>query len=340
MKKTFATLLFSLVFSQFIFAQTTDETTISSKLKILVLELDEANSKIQEFVSSKKIVPESFYQSKDVVDFTLLLDYDDFVEIEKLMETLGYIYQKNTSSVNYTEDIEVIDRDILILEKERDQYKKLVENKDLAANDRSFDYWEKIITIEKKIEEEKLSKVEVLKKHKKYSYDVHLIEEGNSTQDYSSSWINMPGIEYSMLTTEQPEIGVSPEKMQGAILKYMFNYGKSYAILGLYRSMDSNITTEIDETYIFGLGQDFYSKRMGRGQRKFFNLYTSFNIGVYVSTGENQKVTSWFTNPFFGLEIFKNKFFLVDTKVGYFLPYQNSRTQRGLLYNASLNFVF
>ena len=150
----------------------------------------------------------------------------------------------------------------------------------------------------------------------------------------------MPGIEFSLLKIEQPEEGHSPELMSGIGLKYLFNTGKSYGIVGLYKSIDADNDTEIDETYIFALGQDFYSKHMGRGQRKFFNLYTSFNAGLYISTSENQNINSWFINPFLGLEIFKNKYFLIDNKVGYFLPFENNRTQRGLLYNFSINFVF
>ncbi len=340
MKRIFLFLAFCLSFSQFSFSQNIDETTISTKVKILMLDIEEVNVKFEKFINSNKLVPESYYKTKDVIDFTLLLEYEKYIEIEKLVETWGYVYEKKASAVNYTEDIADIDKEIKILEKERNQYKRLIEDTNLAANEKSFDYWEKIISIEKKIENEKVTKGYLLKKHKMYSYKVYLVEDNNSTLDYGSSWINMPGVEYSLLVIEQPEVGISSSKMQGGSLKYMFNYGKTYAILGLYKNIDSNTTTEIDETYIFALGQDFYSKRMGRGQRKFFNLYTSFNVGVYISTSETQQVTSWFTNPFFGLEIFKNKYFLLDTKVGYFLPYKNNRNQRGLLYNASFNFVF
>lgn len=340
MKRFLLLVVLSIVFSQSIWAQKLSETTISTDLKILVLDFKTVNPKIEAFIGVNNLVPSNYKKSKNSIDFSLLLDYSQFLELDKLVETWGYVYEKKTSSVNYTDDIKDIETEILTLEKEKKQYKALVENEEMNKHEKSFDYWEKVISIEREIERQKLAKRDLLKRHKKYSYDLYLIEDDNSTLDYSSSWINMPGVEYSLLFTEQPKEGLTSSQMQGINLKYMFNYGKTYALLGLYKNMDSNITTEIDETYIFALGQDFYSKRMGRGQRKFFNLYTSFNLGVYISTSETQKETSWFTNPFIGLEIFKNKYFLLDHKVGYFLPYQNNRNQRGLLYNASFNFVF
>lgn len=326
--------------SLFCLSQEKNEMTISSKVELLVLDIDDVNLKVKEFISSKNLVPETFFKSKSRINLSFLLDYEAFTELEKQVPSWGYIKTNSTSSTNYQEEILEFEREIELLLKEKEQYQSLIINIDSTANDRFFKYWEKIITIEKEISVKLLAKEKILKKHKTYRYELNIIEEANSTEDYSTSWINMPGIEYSLLMTEQPEQGNSPDLMNGISLKYMFNTGKSYGILGLYKSMDSDTLSEIDETYIFAFGQDFYSKRMGRGQRKFFNLYTSLNTGVYISTSETQQITSWFVNPYLGFEIFKNKYFLLDNKVGYFLPYKNNRTQRGLLYNVSFNFVF
>jgi len=44
--------------------------------------------------------------------------------------------------------------------------------------------------------------------------------------------------------------------------------------------------------------------------------------------------------PSIGIEIYKNKYFLIDTKVNYFVPFSYNRNLRGISYNASFNFVF
>jgi len=322
------------------YSQNKNETTIETKLDMIVNDIVSTKVKLNQFIDSRNIIPESYNQSKYDLNISLYLNYDDFVEFDKLIESWGYTLIKNTIAKNFQEEIQNIEKEIEILENENSRYKSLAQDSIWVTKNKSFEYWEKIITLEKEIAKQNLQKEDFQKKHKKYLYQLNFIEEENSVKEYSSSWINMPGIEYSLLFTEQPESGITSDKMQGFALKYMFNYGKTYALLGLYKNIESHITTEIDETYIFAFGQDFYSKRMGRGQRKFFNLYTSFNVGVYVSTSQTESIKSWFTNPFLGLEVFKNKYFLIDNKVGYFLPYKNNRTQRGLLYNASFNFVF
>lgn len=339
MNKT-ALLLLAVFCFAFAKAQKNNELTLETDVDLLVTDISIIENELNSFIETKGVTPEKYYKSKYYINISLLLDFENYLAFEKLIEKKGYIKKKNTNSKNYAASLKTKEHEIEILQKEKAQYEKLVADSARLKNERTFDYWEKIISIEKDISKLKLEQEEILRKHKKYKYKLEVREEENSTQDYSESWINMPGFEYSLLFTEQPEAGISLEQMQGYCLKYMFNYGKTYIVLGLFQNTSENITTEIDEIYMFAFGQDFYSKRLGRGQRKFLNLYTSFNVGVYIATNQDDNYTSWFTNPFLGLELFKNKYFLIDTKVGYFLPYKNNRTQRGLLYNASFNFVF
>ena len=268
------------------------------------------------------------------------MEIETYTDLNKSIKEWGFISSLKTNSVDYSDDIRKTDREIKLLTDEINQYKILVNKLDSSDGERYFNYNEKIITTNKEVASLIIDKKDLEELQSKYKFDILIIEEKNSTEKYESSWINMPGIEYSYLITEQPIRGESPEIMNGICLKYMFSTGKSYGILGLYKSADTDTVSEIDENYIFAFGQDFYSKYLGRGQRKFLNLYTSFNIGVYISSSETIKTTSWFVNPFLGVEIFKTKYLLFDTKVGYFLPYKNNRNQRGLLCNVSFNFAF
>jgi hypothetical protein len=313
---------------------------MSKSVDLYVNDLDKTQAAIDLFITKYEIKPLIYNISDYRIDLTMEMKEEAFTELDSLVKIWGYVRNENVSSNNFSDELEKINQELELLNTELNSYLALVKSVDSNANDRYFEYYEKIITLQKEIATKNIEKSETISKYSTNLYKLEIEEEINSTMEYETDWINMPGLEYSILFTEQPEKGVSPEMMSGISLKYMFNTGKSYGILGLYKSMDDDTLTTIDETYVFAFGQDFYSKRMGRGQRKFFNLYTSINLGVYISTSETQNVMSWFVNPYLGLEIFKNKYFLIDNKVGYFLPYRNNRVQRGLLYNASFNFVF
>ena len=73
MKRIFLFLAFLLSFSQFSFSQNIDETTIFIKEKILMLDIEEVNVKVEKFINSNKLIPESYFKSKDVIDFTVFL---------------------------------------------------------------------------------------------------------------------------------------------------------------------------------------------------------------------------------------------------------------------------
>ena len=126
-------------------------------------------------------------------------------------------------------------------------------------------------------------------------------------------------------------------------LKYLFTRGKSYAKLSILKGVNQLQDTlpNYSELFQFSFGQDYYTKHFGRGQRQFFNLYSGYDVGGVFATG--QEVNSKFL-PFIkvhlGVELFKNKYILIDNKISYFVPFVNNREFRGLSYSASFNFVF
>lgn len=332
--------LFLAIMAATAIAQENNKTTIASDVVILVNDIGKTGAKVDSFINKYKLIPVNYRKNQNEINLSLLLELDVFNDLNNIIKNWGYISSTKTNSVDYSEEIRKTDRQIKLLTDEINQYKILISKVDSSDGERYFSYSEKIINLNKEIASLIIEKKDLEELQIKYKYVILIIEEKNSTEKYESSWINMPGIEYSYLITEQPVKGESPEIMQGICLKYMFSTGKSYGILGLYKSAGNDTISEIDENYIFAFGQDFYSKYLGRGQRKFLNLYTSFNVGVYISSSETMKSASWFVNPFLGVELFKTKYLLLDTKVGYYMPYRNNRNQRGLLCNVSFNFAF
>jgi hypothetical protein len=87
-------------------------------------------------------------------------------------------------------------------------------------------------------------------------------------------------------------------------------------------------------------GQDFYSRHFGRGGNKFGNLYSGYTVGYMAASNEVKAQDIFYLAPSVGLELFKNKYILWDTKVNYLIPFSYQRNLRGFGLNTSINFVF
>ena len=324
-----------------IFAQKTTQTqTLSTNVRILVQNVSLVKMKFDTILFKNNWITNSYNRTTNNFDVSIILkDSSKYMELLKTVKSWGVLVDESTSASNGIS--EVYSKYVMneALKKERDQYEILAGRTEVNSV-RYYDYWEKIIAIDKTIASNEIAYRQNPKNEKEYSLSMHFFEEEVIGTDYAEAWINMPGLEYSMLFTEQPKSGMSSSQMTGYHLKYMFNYRKSYFQLGLFQSTSPKTLTEVNEIYTFSLGQDFYSRTLGRGRRKFLNLYTSISTGVLMASSDTDKYKSWFLNPYLGLEIFKNKHILLDNKVGYFLPFTNNRNQRGLLYSVSFNFVF
>lgn len=165
-------------------------------------------------------------------------------------------------------------------------------------------------------------------------------EENPLSNEPNFSFVNMPGVQYSFFIPANLDGESFPESMNGYAIKYLINRRKIYLELGLFKSNQNSETIRYNELYKFGIGQDFYLTHLGRGTRKFMNLYSGFNLGVFILTGDEDNLVLWYAAPSIGLEIYKNKNFLLNTKAGYFLPFEENRNMRGLLIETSFNVVF
>jgi hypothetical protein len=316
------------------------QTSQAATMKISVSELKDANLSIESFFKDRQLTPKIFNVSSSRIFISIALDQSNHDFFHRFLDSLGYVINKKTSATDYNYEMVKLEEQIQTLSRKRGQYNELLLRSDSSEHGRYFSYAEAIIDIDAEIAKKRSAKKDTLLLTTTFESAITIVEQPMAGGTYDSDWVNMPGLEYSFLQIEQPKQGFSPKTMHGVSLKYMFYTDKSYAIVGLYRNFDVDTSTTINEIYTFAFGQDFYSRKMGRGQRKYFNLYTSFNIGAYISSSEVKKESSTFLNPFLGLELIKTRNILLDSKVGYFLPFKNNRNQRGLLLNASFNFVF
>lgn len=166
-----------------------------------------------------------------------------------------------------------------------------------------------------------------------YSYDT----------DSWFSFINMPGIEVRHLRLESPAGGRTLEAYQGLALRYMFTQGKSYVHLGVLKPTDSNPSdTAITDIFFYDWGTDFYPRHLGKGKRKFLNLYSGFTIGGMLLGSDADYDHTFTLGAHIGLELLKLQYFIWDVHGGYLFPLDTewNRKLRGIDAGSALNFVF
>lgn len=320
----------------------TDSAFQSVKVRneIYTTDFNTSKKKLYDYIKKNNIVVQSQNENKSYVEITIKLKDATYAAYDSLTNELGYSLSKNVNTVsNYTKYCET-NLELKYLQEKKASYIELLKKFDPTT--------ENYLTIwnEQKLIEEKIYNLEreLINLNKEDAYIVSLVlnDEVTSPESTKVSFVNMPGFEYSYLSIESPKTGISAENYQGYFLKYLFTRGKSYGTIGVYKNSDisKTDTSAYSEMFLFGFGQDFYSRHLGRGSRKFLNLYSGYTVGDIIATGETSKTNILFIAPSVGLELYKNKFMLIDSKVTYFVPFKDNRNLRGFSYNISLNFVF
>lgn len=306
-------------------------------IKIVVGDLKKAESKLSVFLKDMGIIPSQLSIQERTVVAEFRVNPQGFDSTLLVLGSWGNITKElYTTNHKALQTIKELQLQRELLEEEKAQWLKLAQFADSVSKIEDLIFYnEKVLKLNTKIAEIKMQLFELQEKQMFSRVHLTLYEYKPGSREYE--FINAPGIELSALFIENPETGFAPSVMHGVTLKYLFNTSKSYGVLGIYKGMESTAT--VSDMFLLAYGQDFYSKKLGYGLRKFFNPYTSFNLGVYVANGNDFKSRSWFMNPFLGIEIIKTKNFLLETKVGYFLPYKDNRDLRGLLWNLSVNFT-
>ncbi len=253
--------------------------------------------------------------------------------------SLGNLEYQNVETVDNTDEIEQVDLELKFLESRILEYTTMLEKMGVQSEGYQA-LWREKMSIEERIFNLQKRLITLKENMEPYRVNFTLKEEMTSPQEGKVSFVNMPGFEYSYFQLESPNRHFSASSFQGYFLKYMFTKGKSYASIGAYRANDQPSDTALTELFVFNFGQDFYSRHLGRGNKKFGNLYSGYTVGYMIATNDNKKLDIGYLAPSIGLELFKNKYFLWDVKAQYIVPFTYNRDLRGVSFNTSLNFVF
>ncbi len=308
--------------------------------------------------------------------FELEIPLNQLLSIDSILNPLGVVSSSNVESQNLEMEIEKVERIIELKKKELFKAQSQINDERIA-----FDLTQMDSTIGVKVLEESLRNIQrninqlkdnistfenyideqtillnSLKKGQNMAklsltlYDEITMPDGRRQK---ISWVNMPGVSYSYLTVENPKYGTSHGAYAGMNLKYMFTRGKSYVELGVLKPVNPYSSSEINqdprlssvknEFFNVQFGQDFYTKHFGRGRRKSLNLYSGYTVGLSIPNQyDDAKLKSMpISSLSIGVELFKSKHVLLDTRAAYYLPLSiENRNTRGILYNTSLNFVF
>lgn len=310
---------------------------------IYSIEYKEGKKKIEEFIRIKNFTIINQNETKDSYHYELKAHEKEIAAIDSFCNILGYVSSKNLNSYNNETKLFETKLELERLEIKKSEYEKMLIKIDSVKSTTYYQHWEKIRDIETEIynTKKKIGQLESVK----YIYEVTIDLNDEQTSPTSSkvNFVKMPGAEYVNLFTENAKDGISYENYQGISMKFLFTKGKSYFSAGALKAINPSKedSLAIEEMFGFTFGQDWYSRHLGRGYRRFFNLYIGYQIGI--SVAYNRDSIKWipFICPGTGVELFKNKFLLIDTDLSYFLPVSTeNRNLRGWKVGASFNFTF
>lgn len=328
------------------FVTVAQERPSNKTIQVYVTKLQTSTDLLANFIDAKKGVVYQTDLSANRYYTEFLISNSDLRGLDSLASKMGYVTQNVFNTENYQEKINNLEKRIDGLKYENSIYARQLADS-VVTGVRIEDLKRKISSNLQTIAslEVNINQLQQNAGDQMCKVRFTINDEMSTPNNSRVSFVNMPGIEYGFLKIENPTAGISAKSYQGATIKYMFTRGKSYFNLGVYRAIDNNTsdTSLINELFMMNFGQDFYPRNFGRGKRRFLNLYTGYQIGGFISNQNNNKNSVFIPNAnlSFGVELIKTKHILVDNKVSYFLPLNElNRNMRGILYQASFNFVF
>ncbi len=314
-------------------------TTLDQEIRTTEYAL--AVQKMNSFIIANNILVTRQSETQLMYSVNFSLEPKLYAAYTETVKNMGLFTENNLNTTDNTSRVEELKGNIKYYQDQIELQNALMEKQD-PQSEQYKNMWRELKNWETSIRNTQTDLNNLTASEYYYVIDLRIEDETYTPQNSSVSWINMPGLEYSYLQIEQPQDTLSSPYYQGVFLKYVFTRGKSFATLGAYKTtnkLDPD-TMHYSEMFVFGFGQDFYSRHLGRGSKKFFNLYSGYTLGGMLASNDKRKETFGYIAPAIGLEIFKNKYVLIDSKVNYMVPFKNTRHMRGLAFNVSFNFVF
>ncbi len=339
MKKTGIIILLVFIFTGS-FAQQPKAFLTDINIIIYSPSFEKSKQKANAFVSENSSQILMIDEKEDRLICLFYMTEDKKEILYKLLPELGFVQEKEIKTTSYDVQITKDEHELEYLTMKKTSYTKELNSME-KKDERYYEYWRELREIEKLIFDLEQG-MKSYENNKLYKVKLKIYDDEVDLTSSSVSWVNMPGASYDILFVENPNTALSSDLYMGYALKYMITKGKSYFSVGALKnsSIENPDSSMFTELFHFGFGQDFYTKHFGRGKRKWLNLYTGYNLGGVFATANNRKSTMPYLKAFFGLELFKNKYFLIDNRVGYFVPFKYNRNLRGLEYSVSFNFVF
>ncbi len=339
-KKVFPILIILAFSVQTLFAQKKNIFLTNIEFKVYASDFEKSRDRLKNFIKIKNAQIIQMNENTTSLSGKFNITENQMQALDTIIQVLGFLNYKNITTVSSEDEMTKIQNELKYLNERKKNYETEIntfQNKD----SKYYSYWDELQTIEKRIFELD-SELNSYRNDKITAVDFTIFDDNVDYTDNSIDWVNMPGASVDMLFVETPVSGLSAEQYLGYSLKYMITKGKSHFTLGNLKkiSNEPKDSTQFTEFFHFGFGQDFYTKHFGRGKRKWFNLYTGYNAGGIFATSDTRNTMLPYMKAFLGLEIFKNRYILIDNKIGYFVPFKYNRNLRGIEYSLSFNFVF
>lgn len=330
-----------LLCSNLLWAQKEISTTTQINVDITAIDLASAKSSLKTFIAENNAEIKTQNETKNSINLTLNLNDQQYQKLRQSLPTWGYVSSDIINTIDHQEELEEVSLEIEFLKKKKTNYEEVMSQHEMkSAQFESL--WREKQNIEDRIFNLEKRRSALQLNQLPYTVDITIEEEMTMPENSKVTFVNMPGVEYSYLKIENPVDTITASAYQGYFIKYLFTRGKSYAGVGAYKSIEKlpGDSTFFSELFVMNFGQDFYSRHLGRGENKFGNLYSGYTLGYMAASNEVKKEDIFYLSPSIGVELFKNKYFLWDTKVNYFIPFSYNRNMRGIGFNTSLNFVF
>jgi len=314
------------------------------KHEIYTLQYEESRQKMEKFMDSNpsiKIL--SIDAKRKETTYKLFMTSQQFEQYKNMIKTFGYIASYKESKDDLSNQIQTMEEDIRFLKNKLKDYETLEGN--ISKNTDSYlSFWREIQNIKDSTRQKERALSEWQKQDTGYWVTLVLRQESAEEDDFPVTvYVNMPGFQYSFWAVEKPANGLSAKFYHGYQGKYMFTRGKNALYFGAYIADKStkNESTTYNDIFVLGFGQDFYSRYLGRGQRRFFNLATGYVSHIMLMSSDAKKVKFNFAiTPTLGLDIYKGKYCLWDIRAGYILPIVENKNMRGLELAMSFAVVF
>lgn len=271
-----------------------------------------------------------------------------FEDLRDSLSALGSVTEYQLEVVNTRDEIEKLAQEVQFRRSQRETYAKELPTIDRAREAEVYHQtWEKSREIDETIFQLEQKLLLARQQVRQNIVDLDLREASEPPSETSRAWVeftNMPGGEFTWLSIENPKAGMTGGEYRGGSVRYLFTRGKSYVVLGILKNGEDtpSDTTMFTDIFHYAYGADFYPSHFGRGQRNFLNLYSGFTIGGLFLSSKSGNTHLFQATPHVGIELFKGKQFLLDTRAGYLLPFSSkyNLNLRGWTSSTSLNFVF